>query len=75
MCLVGMPWEGVGKVEFLKRMKENGGVKLKRESLMELKEMFRERKMDELKWVSEDDIEINQVWFDENNDGDKKALK
>jgi len=75
LCLVGKPWEGVEKVELLKRMKVNNehrGEKLKRESLIELREMFRERKMDELKWVFEDDIEINQVWFDESNDGERK---
>jgi len=75
LCLVGKPWEGVEKVEFLERMKVNNehrGDKLKRESLIELKEMFRERKIDELKWVFEDDIEINEVWLAENDDGKRK---
>ncbi|WJX95026.1 hypothetical protein P8452_76390 [Trifolium repens] len=77
LSLVGKPWEGVEKVEFLERMKvseDNGGGKLKRESLMELKEMFRERKMDELKWVFDDDLEIDEAWFDENS-YEKKTSK
>ncbi|CAJ2635266.1 unnamed protein product [Trifolium pratense] len=77
LSLVGKPWEGVEKVEFLERVKvnkDNGGGKLKRESLMELKEMFLERKMDELKWVFDDDLEIDEAWFDENS-YEKKTSK
>ncbi|CAI8609384.1 unnamed protein product [Vicia faba] len=75
LALVGKPWEGVQKVEFLERIKECGGVKVDREGLMELKEMFRGRKMDELKWVFENDLEINEVWFDESSDGKKSSKR
>ncbi|KAK7293637.1 hypothetical protein RJT34_16509 [Clitoria ternatea] len=36
------------------------------DSLMELKEMFQARKIDELKWVLDDDLEIDELWFDKN---------
>ncbi|XP_061365583.1 pentatricopeptide repeat-containing protein At5g67570, chloroplastic [Gastrolobium bilobum] len=68
LLMAGKPWEGLQKVEFLERMRGNKkyrGEKLKRESLMELKEMFQARKMDELKWVFDDDIEVNEHWFNE----------
>lgn len=66
LFMKGKPWEGLRKIEFLERVKGNqeyGGEKLKRESLKELKEMFEARKMDELKWVFDDDIEMNELWF------------
>ncbi|KAE9616047.1 hypothetical protein Lal_00017597 [Lupinus albus] len=62
----GKPWEELTKVEFLEhvRLKEEyGGENLKRESLKELREMFEARKMDELKWVFDENIEMDQVWF------------
>ncbi|KAK7250913.1 hypothetical protein RIF29_33688 [Crotalaria pallida] len=66
LSMRGKPWEGVTKVEFLERARAKeayGGEKLRRESLKELKEMFEARKVDELKWVFDDDIEMNEVWF------------
>ncbi|KAK7346893.1 hypothetical protein VNO80_21417 [Phaseolus coccineus] len=66
--VAGKPWEELGTVEFLEKaraIKEYRGGKLRRESLTELKEMFEERKMDELKWVFDADLEIDEVWFNE----------
>ncbi|CAJ1943017.1 unnamed protein product [Sphenostylis stenocarpa] len=66
--VAGKPWEGLQTVEFLEKaraIKECRGGKLKRESLKELKEMFEARKMDELKWVFDADLEIDDVWFNE----------
>ncbi|KAH1250064.1 Pentatricopeptide repeat-containing protein, chloroplastic [Glycine max] len=67
--MAGKPWEGIQKVEFLEKARPErecrGGVKLRRESLNELKEMFEARKMDELKWVFDSDLEIDEVWLDE----------
>ncbi|CAL0308851.1 unnamed protein product [Lupinus luteus] len=66
LLMKGKPWEGLRKVEFLEHVRvkeEYGGEKLKRESLKELREMFEARKMDELKWVFDDAIEMDQVWF------------
>ena len=68
--MAGKPWEGIQKVEFLEKARRperdcGGGEKLRRESLTELKEMFEARKMDELKWVFDADLEIDEVWFDE----------
>ena len=61
------------KVEFLERVRANeergGGGKLKRERLKELKEMFEARKIDELKWVFDDDVEMNELWFNGENEG------
>lgn len=68
--MAGKPWEGIQKVEFLERTKANKeyrGEKLKRESLKELGEMFRARKMDDLKWVFHDDLEINELSCDESS--------
>lgn len=66
--MAGKPWEELQTVEFLEKaraIKEYRGGKLRRESLTELKEMFEERKMDELKWVFDADLEINEDWFNE----------
>ncbi|XP_020235014.1 pentatricopeptide repeat-containing protein At5g67570, chloroplastic isoform X1 [Cajanus cajan] len=66
--MAGKPWEGIQKVDFLEKTwasKDLGVQKLKRESLTELKEMFEARKKDELKWVFDADLEIDEVWFDE----------
>ncbi|KAK7263256.1 hypothetical protein RJT34_30843 [Clitoria ternatea] len=77
--MAGKPWEGVEKVEFLEHAKakkeEYTGEMLKRESLMELKEMFQARKIDELKWVFDDDLEIDELWFDENQGVKDKTRK
>ncbi|XP_058765469.1 pentatricopeptide repeat-containing protein At5g67570, chloroplastic-like [Vicia villosa] len=75
LSLVGKPWEGVQKVEFLERTREFRGEKLKRENLTELKEIFSARKMDELKWVLEDDLEIKELWFDKGSDGKKTSKR
>lgn len=69
--VAGKPWEELGTVEFLEKaraIKEYRGGKLRRESLTELKEMFEERKMDELKWVFDADLEIDEVWFNEGHE-------
>ncbi|KAE9614240.1 putative tetratricopeptide-like helical domain, pentacotripeptide-repeat region of PRORP [Lupinus albus] len=77
----GKPWEGLRKIEFLERVRvkeECGGEKIKRESLKELKEMFGGRKLDELKWVFDDDIEIEEGWFNGESEtlgGEKKRRK
>ncbi|XP_047161686.1 pentatricopeptide repeat-containing protein At5g67570, chloroplastic-like isoform X1 [Vigna umbellata] len=66
--VAGKPWEELQTVEFLEKaraIKEYRGGKLRRESLTELKEMFEERKMDELKWVFDADLEIDEDWFNE----------
>lgn len=78
LSVVGKPWEGIQRVEFLERTRGNGeygGEKLKRESLNELKEMFQARKMDELKWVFDDDIEINEHWYNESYGVPKRTQK
>lgn len=69
--MVGRPWEGLKKVEFLeltRANKEYGGEKLSKDSLKELKEMFEARKRDELQWVLDDDIELNEDWFNGENE-------
>ncbi|TKY55609.1 Pentatricopeptide repeat-containing protein [Spatholobus suberectus] len=66
--MVGKPWEGIQAVEFLEKARENrerGVQKFRRESLTELKDMFEARKMDELKWVFDADLEIDEGWFNE----------
>ncbi|KAK7330949.1 hypothetical protein VNO77_25156 [Canavalia gladiata] len=68
LLMAGKPWEALQKVEFMEQagtFKEFRGEKLKRESLIELKEMFESRKKDELKWVFDDDLEIDELWFNE----------
>ncbi|XP_027347685.1 pentatricopeptide repeat-containing protein At5g67570, chloroplastic [Abrus precatorius] len=68
LLMAGKPWEGVEKVEFLEQAracKEYRGEKLKRESLMELKELFQARKMDELMWLFDDDLEIDELCFNQ----------
>ena len=40
---------------------------------MELKEMFEARKMDDLKWVLDDDIEVNEDWL--NGENESKPIK
>nr|XP_011466101.1 PREDICTED: pentatricopeptide repeat-containing protein At5g67570, chloroplastic [Fragaria vesca subsp. vesca] len=65
---VGMPWEGVERIGFRELASgagEYGGEKLKREELNKLREMFETRKREEMKWVLEDDVEMNEEWFDE----------
>ncbi|XP_054809240.1 pentatricopeptide repeat-containing protein At5g67570, chloroplastic [Prosopis cineraria] len=69
--MVGRPWDGLEKVEFLELAGTNGeygGEKLRKESLKELKEMFEARKLDELRWVLDDDIEMNEDWFNDENE-------
>ncbi|KAI4327341.1 hypothetical protein L6164_019814 [Bauhinia variegata] len=78
--MVGKPWEGLKGFELLQIVssnKEYGGEKLKRQSLKELREMFEERKRDELQWLLEDDIEIDEHRFDGENNLDvaKKRRK
>ncbi|KAK7386359.1 hypothetical protein VNO78_26544 [Psophocarpus tetragonolobus] len=66
--MAGKPWEGTLKVDFLETAMANKdfrGLKLKRESLTELKEMFEARKMDELNWVFDADLEIDLVSFNQ----------
>lgn len=63
-----MPWEGVERIGFRELASgggEYGGEKLKREELKKLREMFETRKREEMKWVLEDDVEMNEEWFDE----------
>ncbi|KAL2322847.1 hypothetical protein Fmac_027226 [Flemingia macrophylla] len=60
--LAGKPWEGIEKVQFLERTRAFGA---QRESLRELKEMFEARKMDELDWVLDADLEFDQASFDQ----------
>ncbi|XP_058081830.1 pentatricopeptide repeat-containing protein At5g67570, chloroplastic isoform X2 [Magnolia sinica] len=55
---VGMPWEGVKGVELREIASGNGeygGDKVRREGLVELREMIRERKWEDLRWVLEVD--------------------
>ncbi|XP_015959971.2 LOW QUALITY PROTEIN: pentatricopeptide repeat-containing protein At5g67570, chloroplastic [Arachis duranensis] len=76
--MVGKPWEGTQKVEFWERVRANEeceGGKLKRERLKELKDMFEARKVDELKLVFDDDIEMNELWFNADNEGWHKGKK
>lgn len=68
---MGVPWDGIQKIQFLEAVrwdKEFGGGKLGKESLMELKEMFEARKMDDLKWVLDDDVEVNEDWVNGENE-------
>ena len=63
-----MPWEGVERIglrELAGSSGEYGGEKLKKEELNGLREMFESRKREEMKWVLDDDVEINEEWFDE----------
>lgn len=69
--MVGRPWEGIRKVEFLELArvnKEDGGDRLSKEGLKELREMFEARRRDELQWVFDDDIEMNEDWLNGEND-------
>ncbi|CAL0312884.1 unnamed protein product [Lupinus luteus] len=81
LFMKGKHWEGLRKIEFLERVRvkeECGEEKVKRESLKELKEMFGGRKMDELKWVFDDDIEVGEGWFNGESEmlgGEKKRRK
>ncbi|OIV89398.1 hypothetical protein TanjilG_22230 [Lupinus angustifolius] len=71
LFMKGKPWEGLRKIEFLERVRvkeECGGENVKRESLKELKEMFGGRKIDELKWVFDDDIEMEEDWFNDESE-------
>ncbi|KAI9074583.1 hypothetical protein K1719_043424 [Acacia pycnantha] len=76
--MVGRPWDGLKKVEFLelaRTNKEYGGESLRKESLKELKEMFEARKLDELRWVLDDDIEVNEDWLNGENESQAAGRK
>ncbi|XP_028772775.1 pentatricopeptide repeat-containing protein At5g67570, chloroplastic [Neltuma alba] len=75
--MVGRPWDALKKVEFLQlaRTKEYGGEKLRKESLKELKEMFEARKLDELRWALDDDIEVNEDWLSGENENQAAGRK
>ncbi len=64
---MGKPWERLERVglrEIASESNEYSGGKLKKEKLRELREMFEERKREELQWVLEDDMVIKQEWLD-----------
>ncbi|KAM3014598.1 hypothetical protein FF2_027279 [Malus domestica] len=64
--MVGRPWEGIERIgfrELASTSAEYGGEKLKKEELNALREMFEARKLEELKWVLDDDIEMKEEWF------------
>jgi len=64
--MVGRPWEGIERIgfrELASTSAEYRGEKLKREELNALREMFEARKLEELKWVLDDDIEMKEEWF------------
>ncbi|KAK7849273.1 pentatricopeptide repeat-containing protein, partial [Quercus suber] len=68
--MVGKPWERLERVglrEVASESTEYSGGKLKKEKLRELREMFEERRLDELQWVLDDDILIKEEWLDGEN--------
>ena len=68
--MVGKPWERLDRVglrEVASESTEYSGGKLKKEKLRELREMFEERRLDELQWVLDDDILIKEEWLDGEN--------
>lgn len=68
--MVGRPWEGIERIgfrELASTSAEYGGEKLKKEELKALREMFEARKLEDLKWVLDDDIELTEDWLDGEN--------
>lgn len=62
--MVGVPWERIERVrlrEIAGGSEGSGGNKLKKESLRELGEMFEERSREELRWVLDDDMELEGI--------------
>ncbi|CAM9003429.1 unnamed protein product [Rhodiola kirilowii] len=77
--MLGRPWEGVERIE-LKEIAgkiEYGGEKLKGEPLRELGRILEERKMEELMWVLDDDVEVEESWLEEKPkwDDDKRRTQ
>lgn len=65
--MVGKPWERVDRIglrEIASGSKEYGGQKLKTEHLRELGELFDKRRRDELRWILDDDMEVEEGWLD-----------
>ncbi|KAL5556786.1 hypothetical protein UlMin_039022 [Ulmus minor] len=65
--MVGKPWERVESVcfrELASSSGEYGGDKLRREELGELRRMFEARKREELQWVLDDDVEVQEEWLE-----------
>jgi hypothetical protein len=65
--MVGKPWERLeraGLREIASESREYSGEKLKREKLRELREMFEERKLEDLQWVLDDDVLVKEEWLD-----------
>ncbi|VVA23388.1 PREDICTED: pentatricopeptide [Prunus dulcis] len=68
--MVGRPWEGIERIgfrELASTSAEYVGEKLKKEELKALREMFEARKLDDLKWVLDDDIGLKEDWMDGEN--------
>ncbi|XP_038881786.1 pentatricopeptide repeat-containing protein At5g67570, chloroplastic isoform X2 [Benincasa hispida] len=69
--MVGRPWERLERVN----LKELTGFRtgynrdnLKKESLRELRKLFEARKLEELQWVLDDDVELKEEWLESEND-------
>lgn len=68
ILMIGRPWEGVERIslmEIASERSEYGGEKLKVEPLMELGRILEERKMEELIWVLDDDVEVEEGLLEE----------
>ncbi|EPS57255.1 hypothetical protein M569_17565, partial [Genlisea aurea] len=74
--LVGKPWEGLEKLRLRESSAENSvhvGDRLNPEHLKELSDIL-ERERDKFSWLLENDIEIQEEWFEEDEEGKKKWL-
>lgn len=68
--MVGRPWERLERVN----LKELTGFRtgynrdnLKKESLRELRKLFEARKLEELQWALDDDVELKEEWLESEN--------
>lgn len=71
-AMVGVPWEGVERIqlrELSSGSEEFKGAVVRRESLRELGEMFEERNREELQWLLDDDVEVEEGSLEKEGSG------
>lgn len=75
--MVGRPWERLERVNFNELTGVRTGYNrdsLKKESLRELRKLFETRKLEELEWALDDDVELKEEWLQSEN-GQYDAVK